>query len=126
MDDLISKERSDFFEEGYLEIYPDVRKFRAGPWQHYVQHGKSEGTCNGEVPPSHIFSESGYLLLYPDVAKFKPNPWHHYVLHGKNEGRSNGVTPPVDKFDSDVYLFLYPDITYFLLSSIFVGQFLNE
>lgn len=81
-----------FNEQGYLMLYPDVRKavqsgthrFKSG-LDHYLAAGKFEG----RVPD---YDEQAYLKLNPDVDKavkagvFRTGA-EHFLKHGRKEGR---------------------------------------
>ena len=97
-----------FFPEGYLELYPGVKKAGQDPWKNYIQYGKKHGRSDGSRPPESFFSE-GYLELYPDVKESGIDPWRHYVLYGKKEGRLDGREPP-ETFFPEGYLALYPSV----------------
>jgi GT2 family glycosyltransferase len=38
-----TEEKNKFYSEFYLKLYPDIRKSGIDPYQHYINHGKSEG-----------------------------------------------------------------------------------
>ena len=71
-----------FDEKYYLKKYPDVKKSRLSPLNHYLYHGFKEGK-----QPGRLFDGNKYLKEYSDVNKSGLNPLVHYVLHGKKEGR---------------------------------------
>ncbi len=78
---LVSK--SQYFDEAwYLKAYPEVKKEKERPVEHYLQKGYLLG-----YNPSKRFDGSKYLEYYQDVKKAKMNPLIHYLEYGKKEGR---------------------------------------
>lgn len=79
-------EKENFFAEGYLFLYPDVKKAKIDPWVHYQRYGKAENRLNGSTPPAY-FNKDEYYKLNTDVAASGMDAWRHYVLYGHKEGR---------------------------------------
>ena len=78
---LIAKSKY-FNKNWYLKTYPDVKKAKIDPIEHYMKHGWKEGRN-----PSLRFSTNEYLELNNDVKQAKINPLLHYLKSGHNEGR---------------------------------------
>lgn len=75
--------KSKYFNKNwYLRTYPDVKKAKIDPIEHYMKYGWKEG-----YNPSPMFNTEGYLSRYPDVKKANVNPLLHYEKHGRKEGR---------------------------------------
>ena len=78
---LIAK--SKYFDKlWYLKTYPDVKREKIDPIEHYMKFGWKEGRN-----PGPKFSTQNYLDLNADVKKANINPLVHYERHGKKEGR---------------------------------------
>ena len=80
-------DKKNFFKEGYLFLYPEVRNSNLEPWEHFVLFGYSKGYSNGLNPPQNVFDKEVYLYLYSDVRENGCDPWVHYVTIGNKEGR---------------------------------------
>ena len=78
---LIAKSKY-FNKRWYLKTYPDVKKAKMDPIQHYMKYGWKEGRN-----PGPKFSTNDYLDLNADVKKAKINPLVHYEKYGKREER---------------------------------------
>ena len=78
---VIKKSRF-FNKKWYLKQYPDVKKAKVDPVEHYIKYGWKEG-CN----PSKKFNTNEYLDRNKDVKNAKVNPLLHYERFGKYEGR---------------------------------------
>lgn len=98
-----------FFEEGYLTLYPDVAKSKMTGYEHYIKFGKREGRCKG-WPTKFQFNKEEYLIEYSDVRNCGIDPWIHYVKYGKKEGRSSFAPP---KKNLKTVNFCYPKINRF-------------
>ncbi|MBR0673269.1 glycosyltransferase [Roseomonas soli] len=129
--------RSGLFDaEYYLASYPDIATAGSEPFEHFFDHGYTEGRR-----PNPYFDPLWYLSQYPDVAQGGLNPLLHYALHGDAEGRragpffdtrwyrgryevpagetalahwlkhrASGRCSPVPEFDVDYYLGRNPDV----------------
>lgn len=76
-------EKSFFFNSRfYLKKYPDVRKLKIHPIEHYIQRGWKEGKN-----PSKYFDTNYYLTNNQDVVKDGVNPLFHFLNNGQFEGR---------------------------------------
>lgn len=84
-----------FDSDFYLRKYPDVKKSRLSPLDHYLYHGFKESK-----QPGRLFDNNFYLKKYGDVRQSGENPLVHYVLHGKREGRQCIKSPFEDKIKS--------------------------
>lgn len=82
----LNKDKKNFFPQGYLLLYPDVKAAGIDPWKHYVRFGKAEKRGLG-YPSEHQFDAEYYLRSNPDVKAAGVDPWRHYVGHGHAEGR---------------------------------------
>ena len=78
---LIAKSKY-FNKNWYLKTYPDVKKAKMDPIEHYMKYGWKEGRN-----PGPKFSTNDYLDLNADVKKAKINPLVHYEKYGKREER---------------------------------------
>jgi GT2 family glycosyltransferase/glycosyltransferase involved in cell wall biosynthesis/SAM-dependent methyltransferase len=65
----------------YVREHEDVRRYRFGPFLHFLWHGMFEGRA-----PNRRFSKEAYLLLSPDMASYPHGPVVHYFLYGHREG----------------------------------------
>ncbi len=72
-----------FDEAWYLAQYPDVRKKKVDPVEHYLRFGAAEGRN-----PSPAFKTQDYLNINRDVAESGMNPLIHYIQFGREEGRA--------------------------------------
>lgn len=72
-----------FDKKWYLKTYPDVKRAKMDPIEHYLKFGWKEGRN-----PGPKFSTEGYVRRYSDV---KNNPLLHYELVGKGENRKIGT-----------------------------------
>ena len=97
---LIAKSKY-FNKRWYLKRYPDVKRAKVDPIEHYLKYGWKEGRN-----PSKKFDANVYLNRYEDVKNAKMNPLLHYEKHGKKEGRN-----PSADFDNNAYLEKYPELT---------------
>ena len=82
---LIAKSKY-FNKRWYLKIYPDVKKAKMDPIQHYMKYGWKEGRN-----PSERFCGNDYLELYEDVKKSGINPLLHYLKFGIKENRKSVI-----------------------------------
>ena len=81
---------TEFDEEGYLRLYPDVaaaiaRKHETSGWQHYANHGFREGRKPNDLDAAF------YLKSYPAAAREiaqgrASSPFQHYVRIGRWRG----------------------------------------
>lgn len=90
-----------FNEEGYLMLYPDVRRAVMSGTNKYktgLMHYQAAGKFEGRVPD---YSEPSYLKLNPDVekavreGKYKTGA-EHFLKHGRAEGRKYRVSDVVE------------------------------
>jgi len=109
---------SDWEDEAYLLLYPDVAAdayFGTRPLEHWWKSGQAEGRI---YKPEGWYS-ARYLLNNPDVAGdsyFSKHPLEHYWSSGKAEGRSF-EGGPVDEYptipadwEDEAYLFHFKDM----------------
>jgi YD repeat-containing protein len=89
-----------FDAQFYVEVYPDIKAAGIDPYQHYLDHGWTEGR-----DPSRYFSTNGYLNAYGDIAAAGLNPLLHYNQAGWHEGRN-----PSTLFSTTRYLSIYTDV----------------
>lgn len=82
---LIAKSKY-FNKRWYLKTYPDVKKAKIDPIEHYMKYGWKEGRN-----PGPKFSTQNYLDFNADVKRANINPLVHYERHGKKEGRLIGL-----------------------------------
>ena len=75
-----------FDEAWYLDQYPDVRKLRMDPLQHFLWLGRLL-----KRNPSPRFDAAAYLEENADVAGSGENPLTHFIKWGKKEGREFSV-----------------------------------
>ena len=88
--DFTPVDQSEFDEEGYLRLYPDVaaaiaRNHEKDGWSHYKTHGYREGRR-----PSDL-DEAFYLKAYPLAAReieqgWAASPLQHYTRFGRARG----------------------------------------
>jgi GT2 family glycosyltransferase len=82
-DDIAIIRSSGLFDEAwYLDQYPDVRKLRMAPIEHYLWLGRLL-----KRSPSKRFDAAAYLDFNNDVAQSGVNPLLHFVRFGRKEGR---------------------------------------
>ena len=89
-----------FDEDWYREVYPDVRDFKDGPKQHYLQFGHKEGRS-----PHPFFDIKGYQRQYPEVSASDIEPINYYIDQGWRKLHS-----PHPLFDPAWYLTENTDI----------------
>ena len=77
---------TDFDEQAYAFLNPDLAGAEIDPATHYARHGHTEGRPY-QIKVPEDFSGADYLRLNPDVATAGLDPVRHYVLHGYREGR---------------------------------------
>lgn len=70
-----------FDKNYYCTTYPDVKKWRKGALNHFLEHGAREGRS-----PNLLFDSEWYLRMNPDLPE-GTNPALHYISHGEQEGR---------------------------------------
>ena len=99
-----------FYEDGYVFMYPDVKKSKLNPFFHYLLIGRKEQRGGGSTPPKFLFFKEGYCFQNPDVVNLGVNPWEHYVSVGNKEGRGNGLVPKNNEFFAEGYVFLNPTV----------------
>ena len=83
----INRLPSNFNEEEYLDLNPDVRQAQVLPTEHYLNHGIQEGRIYSRNRLPSNFNEEEYLDLNPDVRQAQVLPTEHYLNHGIQEGR---------------------------------------
>jgi glycosyltransferase involved in cell wall biosynthesis len=69
----------------YLEAYPDIGAAGVDPFEHFHDHGHTEGR-----QPNPYFDPLWYVARNPDVAASGMQPLFHYAFHGDAEGRRPG------------------------------------
>ena len=69
----------------YLERYPDIAEAGVDAFDHFYDHGYTEGRC-----PNPYFDPLWYSARNPDVASGGLQPLYHYAFNGDAEGRSPG------------------------------------
>lgn len=91
----------------YLRQYPDVKKAKMNPVNHYLQYGWTEGRN-----PSPKFDNNYYLNTHRDVAAANICPLLHYIDYGREEGREikscAGDVNKAQRTDLFQYLLEYP------------------
>ncbi|GAA0589639.1 hypothetical protein GCM10009416_30260 [Craurococcus roseus] len=86
--------RTNLFDSRYyLERYPDIAEAGVDAFDHFYDHGYTEGRC-----PNPYFDPLWYSARNPDVATGGLQPLYHYAFHGDAEGRS-----PSPMFDTAWY-----------------------
>lgn len=100
----------DFDPQQYLDLNPDVRRAKADPVAHYLQHGRSEGRAY-RILADHLvpadFDAEQYLEANPDLRSAGVDPRKHYRTSGYWENRalkpmSRLLKPRLDTpYDSD-------------------------
>ncbi len=94
---------SKFFDgKWYLKTYPDVKKAKLDPIDHYVRFGWKEGRN-----PSQKFNTRAYLERYSDVKSANINPLYHYEVYGKKENREIGLLKEYSYYENIPY-YQYP------------------
>ena len=71
-----------FNKKWYFKTYPDVKKAKVDPIEHYMNEGWKKG-----YNPSKYFDTNAYLKANSDVQKAQMNPLLHYLKYGYREGR---------------------------------------
>jgi glycosyltransferase involved in cell wall biosynthesis len=78
--------RTNLFDSRYyLERYPDIADAGVDAYDHFYDHGHTEGRC-----PNPYFDPLWYTARNPDVAAGGLQPLYHYAFNGDAEGRSPG------------------------------------
>lgn len=96
-----------FDKKWYLKTYPDVKKAKIDPIEHYMKLGWMEGRN-----PSPRFDTKFYLNTYPDIASSNICPLLHYEKYGKAEFR----VPSPDQNFSAYFCYKKPSVVNKILS----------
>ena len=92
LEELLRKSGA-FHEDWYVAMYPNVRRSRRSPLDHFLEEGMSEGAS-----PHPLFDAAWYLETYTDVADSGMPPIYHYLNSGGREWRAPGPFVDMDRY----------------------------